>query len=55
MCDAYRWLDKQKGEGYQDKISVIDQWWDREDYSELWAMLIKRKFEEMKACSRFEG
>ncbi len=48
MCDAYRWLDKQKGEGYQDKISVIDQWWDREDYSELWAMLIKRKFEEMK-------
>lgn len=48
MCDAYRWLDKQKGEEYQDKISVIDQWWDREDYSELWAMLIKRKFEEMK-------
>jgi protoporphyrin/coproporphyrin ferrochelatase len=49
MCDAYRWLDKQKREEYQNKISVIDQWWDRDDYSELWAMLIKRKFEEMKA------
>ena len=49
LCDAYRWLDKQSGEEYQNKISVIDQWWDRNDYSELWAMLIKRKFDEMKA------
>ena len=48
LCDAYRWLDEQGGKDYREKISVIDQWWDRDDYSELWAMLIKRKFEEMK-------
>ena len=48
FCDAYRWLDKQNNSDYQDKISVIDQWWDRADYTELWAMLIQRKFEEMK-------
>ena len=48
LCDAYRWLDKHKGGKHQGKISVIDQWWDREDYTELWAFLIKRKFEEMK-------
>ena len=48
FCDAYRWLDKQNNSDYQSKISVIDQWWDRADYTELWAMLIQRKFEEMK-------
>ena len=48
LCDAYRWLDHQGNQDFRDKISVIDQWWDRDDYSELWAMLIKRKFEEMK-------
>ena len=50
LCDAYRWLDSKTEEKYRDKISVIDQWWDRDDYSELWAMLIKRKFEEMKSA-----
>jgi ferrochelatase len=49
LCDAYRWLDKETDKSFQNRISVIDQWWDRNDYSELWAMLIKRKFEEMKA------
>ena len=48
FCDAYRWLNNQDNSDYQDKISVIDQWWDRTDYTELWAMLIKRKFDEMK-------
>ena len=49
LCDAYRWLDTNTEDKYRDKISVIDQWWDRDDYSELWAMLIKRKFDEMKS------
>ena len=48
FCDAYRWLDIENNSDYQSKISVIDQWWDRADYTELWAMLIQRKFEEMK-------
>jgi ferrochelatase len=48
FCDAYRWLDKPCNKSIQNKISAIDQWWDREDYSQLWAMLIKRKFEEIK-------
>lgn len=48
LCDAYRWLNGQKDQILRNKISVIDQWWDRDDYSELWAMLIQRKFEEMK-------
>ena len=48
LCDAYRWLEKHNGEAFRDKISVIDRWWDRDDYSELWAFLIKKKFEEMK-------
>lgn len=49
LCDAYRWLEKQKeGDGYREKTSVIDRWWDRDDYSELWAMLVQRKFESMK-------
>ncbi len=51
FCDAYRWLDKQKDEVYRDRISVIDQWWDRSDYTELWAMLVKRKFDEMKSST----
>ena len=50
LCDAYRWLDTNTEEKYREKISVIDQWWDRDDYSELWAMLIKRKFDEMKSA-----
>ena len=48
LCDAYRWLNQRKDPKLRDKISVIDQWWDRDDYSELWAFLIERKFEEMK-------
>jgi len=48
FCDTYRWVDKQSNSEYRDKLSVIDQWWDRADYTELWAMLIQRKFEEMK-------
>ena len=48
FCDAYRWLDKKQNADFQNKISVIDQWWDRTDYTELWAMLVQRKFEEMK-------
>ena len=48
LCDAYRWLEQKSDSEYKDKISVIDQWWDRDDYSELWAFLIQRKFEEMK-------
>lgn len=49
FCDAYRWLESRNDNTLQSKISVIDQWWDRDDYSELWAMLIKRKFDDMKS------
>jgi ferrochelatase len=49
FCDAYRWLESRNDNALQSKISVIDQWWDRDDYSELWAMLIKRKFDDMKS------
>ncbi len=45
LCDAYRWLD---GKPYAPELSVIDRWWDREDYTELWAELIERKFREFK-------
>ncbi len=48
FCDAYRWLDSQEKDLYKERISVIDQWWDRSDYTELWALLIERKFNEMK-------
>jgi len=55
LCDAYRWLDKyEENNNFRDKTSVIDQWWDRQDYSELWAMLIRRKFEEMKSNFKLE-
>lgn len=50
LCDAYRWLEQNKSVADPKKISVIDQWWDRIDYSELWAFLIKRKFDEMKSA-----
>lgn len=46
LCDAYRWL-KDKNE-LKKKISVIDRWWDREDYTDLWADLIEKKFREFK-------
>ena len=54
LCDAYRWLDSNNGNQYQNKISVIDRWWDRQDYSELWAHLIKRKFDEMKTSHNLD-
>ena len=44
LCDAYRWL-KNHSE-LKNKISVIDRWWDREDYTDLWAKLIEKKFRE---------
>ena len=44
LCDAYRWL-KNHSE-LKDKISVIDRWWDRQDYTDLWAKLIEKKFRE---------
>ena len=45
LCDAYRWLN---GKNYLPKLSVIDRWWDRDDYTELWAELISRKFLSLK-------
>ncbi len=54
LCDAYRWLKLQNAEEFQDKISVIDRWWDRDDYTELWAFLIKRKFDEMKKSHKLK-
>ncbi|MAK46772.1 MAG: ferrochelatase [Opitutae bacterium] len=47
LCDAYRWLNENPG--LQNKISVIDRWWDREDYTDLWVKLIERKFKEFKS------
>ena len=44
LCDAYRWLNDHPG--LKDKISVIDRWWDRDDYSDLWVELIEKKFRE---------
>ena len=54
LCDAYRWLDNRNDQELKDKISVIDQWWDRDDYSQLWAFLIQRKFDEMKEAHQLK-
>ena len=45
-CDTYRWLNEHPD--LQDKISVIDRWCDREDYTDLLVQLIERKFNEFK-------
>ena len=46
LCDAYRALKKHPE--LKEKISVIDQWWDREDYTLLWAKLIESKLKTFK-------
>ena len=46
LCDAYRALKKHPE--LKEKISVIDQWWDRQDYTLLWAKLIESKFKTFK-------
>lgn len=51
LCDAYRWLN---GKEYSPNLSVIDRWWDRDDYTELWAELIERKFEAFKKENALE-
>ncbi len=45
LCDAYRWLKDHPD--LQSKISVIDRWWDRTDYTDLWASLIEREFRKL--------
>ena len=52
LCDAYRWL-KNHSE-LKNKISVIDRWWDREDYTDLWAKLIEKKFREFTSAHNLQ-
>ena len=45
LCDAYRWLNVK---AFEPEVSVIDRWWNRDDYTNLWAKMIYRKFETLK-------